>query len=341
MRPQGSAAGEPQIAPPADVGQPPADAVRTFREQSQLSVASRVLSRGSGTVRPGPHDILTVNYTMWTTDGRTIDASSLRGHSSQWTIDQSMEGLRLGLALMVAGEARRFWIPVEMTHGWTRSALVFDVELLRIDAVDAPTNTELSGPPADARRTPAGVAYRVLRPSSGSDRPKPMSTVTIHYTGWAGRDLFDNSVSRGEPLVVAIDTLIPGLADAVQRMAVGEKARYWIPETLAYTPPGPPRSALLFDIELLGIQRARDGAPGTIEVRTNSPDAPYTLVSPDGTPRSVTGSQTVSDAAPGPYRIKPARMRSYACGVVAIPKEMTLAPAGRLVITVTYRPIVN
>jgi len=135
MRPQSQATGEPHVPPPTDVAQAPAGAVRTFRPNTQIAVASRVVSPGSGTVHPGPRDVLTVNYTMWNEDGRTIDASSRRGQPGRWTIDQSMEGLRLGLPLMVAGETRRFWIPLEMTHGWTKSALVFDVELLRIDAV--------------------------------------------------------------------------------------------------------------------------------------------------------------------------------------------------------------
>jgi len=329
------------IPPPADVAQPPADAVRTPREKSQIAVASRVLSQGSGTSHPAAHDVLTVNYTMWTSDGRTIDASSLRGQPSRWTIDQSMEGLRLGLPLMVAGETRRFWIPVEMTPGWEKSGLVFDVELVRIDAVDAPTSAELAGPPGDALRTAAGVAYRVLRSSNRSEHPKAMSTVTIHYTGWAGRDLFDDSVARGAPLVVAVDTVMPGLSDALQRMVVGEKTRYWIPETLAYTPPGPPRSALLVDVELREIQGAQAGAPGTIDVRTNSPDAPYVLVRPDGTPLPLKGSQVVSDAPPGAYRIKPTTMASYACGVLAMPHDMVLAPGGRLTLTITYRATIR
>ena len=341
MRPQSQATGEPHVPPPTDVAQAPAGAVRTFRPNTQIAVASRVVSPGSGTVHPGPRDVLTVNYTMWTEDGRTIDASSRRGQPGRWTIDQSMEGLRLGLPLMVAGETRRFWIPLEMTHGWTKSALVFDVELLRIDAVEAPTDAELLGPPADAMRTPSGVAYKVLRSSSLSDHPKPTSTVKIRYSAWAGRDLFDDSVGRGEPLAVAVDTVVPGLSEALQRMVMGERTRYWIPETLAYTPPGPPRSALVFDIELLEIQRASEGAPGTIDVRTNSPDAPYLLIRPDGTAVSLKGPQVVSGAPPGAYRIKPTLMRSYACGVLAMPRDMVLTPGSTLNLTITYRPTIR
>ena len=332
----------PQIAPPSDVAQPPATAVRTFREKSTESFASRVVSAGSGATHPGPHDVVTVTYTLWTSDGKTIDTSSLRGQPSRWTIDEQVEGLRLGLALMVAGETRRFWIPAEMAYDWAKSTLVFDITLLSIDALpDSPTAADLLGAPAEAPRTPGGVAYRVLRPSQGTEHPKPLSTVTIHYTGWAERAVFDDSLVRGEPLTVAVDTLMPGLSEGLQRMVIGEKTRFWIPAALAYTPPGPPASALLFDVELLAIQHAQAGEPGTIEVRTNSPDATYVLVHPDGEGQPSKGPQTFANLAPGRYRIKPLVMRSYACGVLALPGDLMLTPAGRLVITITYRPIIH
>jgi hypothetical protein len=34
-------------------------------------------------------------------------------------------------------------------------------------------------------------------------------------------------------------------------------------------------------------------------------------------------------------------MKSYAVGVLAVPADVVLAPGGRLVITVTYRPIIQ
>ena len=121
----------PHIQPPADVAQPPADAVHT--SHSSGSLASRVLSPGSGRSRPAARDVVTVAYTAWTADGTTIDASSFRGSPSRWAIDQVMDGLRLGLQLMVTGEKRRLWIPREMAHDWATTTLVFDVELIDIE----------------------------------------------------------------------------------------------------------------------------------------------------------------------------------------------------------------
>src|SRR5437867_1949418 len=123
-------------------------------------------------------------------------------------------------------------------------------------------------------------------------------------------------------------------------MVVGEKTRFWIPPALANTP-GENRSALVIDVELVAIQRAAEGRPGTIRVQSNSPDAPYVLVLPDGTPRTWKGPQTFTDAVPGPYRIKPATIPLYTIGTVAAPADMTLTPGGSLVITISYMPIVR
>jgi hypothetical protein len=153
--------------------------------------------------------------------------------------------------------------------------------------------------------------------------------------------MFDDSTGRGSPLTVAVDTVMPGLSEALQRMVVGEKSRFWIPAELAYTPPGPPRTALIFDVELLAIQGAVAGRPGTIRVQLNSPDARYVLVQPDGTTRSAKGPHTFADAVPGPYRIKPEKIGSHAIGLMVSPADMVLAPGGVLVITITYKPIVQ
>ena len=332
-----------QIPPPSDVAQPPADAEWAGPAGKAGVLASRRLSAGSSQLHPGPADIVTVNYTAWTSDGVTIDASSSRGEPSVWAVDRLMPGLRQGIPLMAIGEKRRLWIPRELAHAWAPGTLVFDVELISTaPPPDAPTREEFSTPPADAHRTRTALAWKILRQGHGTERPKPMATVTIHYTGWtADRLMFDDSVARKAPLTVAVDTVMPGLAEALQLMVVGEKTRFWIPAELAFTPPGPPLSALVVDVELLAVQHAAPGAHGSVEVRTNSPDAKYVLVQPDGTPLPGKGSHVFADAVPGNYRIKPDRMKSYAVGVVATPRDMILAPAGSLTITITYRPIIQ
>ena len=85
--------------------------------------------------------------------------------------------------------------------------------------------------PADATKLPSGLAFRVLRPGTGTVIPKKTSRVTVHYTGWTtDGKMFDSSVMRGEPGDVPASTsVIKGWTEGVQLMVEGEKRRFWIP----------------------------------------------------------------------------------------------------------------
>lgn len=120
-----------------------------------------------------------------------------------------------------------------------------------------PAPPDVAAVPADAQRTPSGLASKVLAPGSGTRHPRPNASVTVHYTGWTtdGR-MFDSSVQRGEPTSFPLDQVIPGWTEGVQMMVEGEKRRFWIPASLAYGENprgGAPAGMLVFDIELLKI----------------------------------------------------------------------------------------
>jgi FKBP-type peptidyl-prolyl cis-trans isomerase len=88
----------------------------------------------------------------------------------------------------------------------------------------------------------------------------PGSTVTIHYRGTfreSGEE-FDSSYSRGEPAEFPLDGVIEGFSKGLLGMKVGGKRLVEIPWGMAYgargRPPAiPPRSDLVFEIELLGV----------------------------------------------------------------------------------------
>jgi len=79
----------------------------------------------------------------------------------------------------------------------------------------------------------------------------------VHYSGWTtDGKMFDSSVTRGEPASFALNQVISGWTEGVQLMVEGEKARFWIPENLAYKgQPGAPAGMLVFDVELLSIDQ--------------------------------------------------------------------------------------
>jgi peptidylprolyl isomerase len=81
--------------------------------------------------------------------------------------------------------------------------------------------------------------------------------VTVHYTGWTtDGKMFDSSVSRGQPATFPLNKVIAGWTEGVQLMVEGEKTRFWIPQNLAYQgQAGAPRGMLVFDVELLKIDK--------------------------------------------------------------------------------------
>ena len=121
-----------------------------------------------------------------------------------------------------------------------------------------PPPKDVSGPPLDADQSITGLASKVIKAGSGTAYPESASTVTVHYTGWTtdGR-VFDSSYSRGQPATFKLDQVIRGWTEGLQLMVEGERRRLWIPERLAYQGrPGAPQGMLVFDVELLKIQRA-------------------------------------------------------------------------------------
>ena len=239
------------IPAPPDVAAAPADAAKT-----KSGLASRVIKAGTGKTHPGRTDLVTVHYTGWTTDGKTFDSSVTRGEPAKCPLDKVIAGWTEGVQLMVTGETRRLWIPEPLAYQGKRDPkglLVFDVELISFVS-PPPAPPDVKAPPSDAKKTPSGLAYKVQKTGSGAKHPTSKSEVTVHYTGWTTNgQMFDSSVTRGEPATFPLDQVIAGWTEGVQLMVEGEKTRFWIPERLAYGGQRAPYGTLVFDIELIKI----------------------------------------------------------------------------------------
>jgi FKBP-type peptidyl-prolyl cis-trans isomerase FkpA len=89
--------------------------------------------------------------------------------------------------------------------------------------------------------------------------PTAESTVRVHYHGTL-RDgsVFDSSVQRGEPISFPLGGVIPCWTEGVQKLKVGGKAKLVCPSDTAYGDNGqgpiPGGAALMFEVELLGIE---------------------------------------------------------------------------------------
>jgi FKBP-type peptidyl-prolyl cis-trans isomerase len=246
-----TASAQTAIPAPSDVAAPPASATKTAS-----GLATTVIKPGTGKEHPLKDDLVMVNYTGWTTDGKMFDSSIARGKPSTFGVSRVIAGFSEGLQLMVPGETRRLWIPEALAYkgqeGRPKGMLVFEVTLLSMPN-RAPSDVKAA--PADAKKTASGLAYKVLEKGTGARHPTAASQVTVHYTGWTtDGKMFDSSIVRGEPIAFPLNGVIAGWTEGVQLMVEGEKARFWIPQNLAYKGESAPYGMLVFDIELIKIQ---------------------------------------------------------------------------------------
>ena len=247
---------------PEDVAAAPADA-----EKTEGGVAYKLLTKGTGSQKPDTWDEVEVHYTGWTTDGKMFDSSITRGKPAKFPLNRVIPGWTEGIPTMVVGEKKRFWIPEDLAYKGKpgpQGMLVFDVELLSIKDLPEPppppeVPADVAAPPADAKKTDSGLAYKVLTAGKGTKKPTAADTVTVNYSGWTtDGKMFDSSVTRGKPASFPLGRVIKGWTEGLQLMVEGEKTRFWIPKELAYNDaPGKPAGMLVFDVELISI----GGAP--------------------------------------------------------------------------------
>ena len=112
---------------------------------------------------------------------------------------------------------------------------------------------------AGVKTTASGLQYKVIKSGTGPS-PKLTDTVKVHYQGTLiDGTVFDSSVDRKEPVTFPVNEVIPGWTEALQLMKEGDKWQLVIPPRLAYGEEGPgpigPNSTLIFEVELLGIEK--------------------------------------------------------------------------------------
>lgn len=107
--------------------------------------------------------------------------------------------------------------------------------------------------------TASGLQYEVLEATIGQ-KPKATDTVKVHYEGTLiDGTVFDSSYQRGESISFPLNGVIKGWTEGLQLMSIGSKYKFYIPYQLSYGERGagqqiPPYAALIFTVELLGIE---------------------------------------------------------------------------------------
>jgi FKBP-type peptidyl-prolyl cis-trans isomerase FkpA len=133
------------------------------------------------------------------------------------------------------------------------------------DAID------ISTIPPDAVRCVTGLAYKRIGRETGGPRPGPEDIVEVRYQARSedGR-VIERSDAASAPHTWSLRFLIPGLAEAIQLLARGEKLRAWIPphlssDILRARVPG----NVIFDLELTDFTRVTE--PPTLPNELRSP----------------------------------------------------------------------
>ncbi|HYO68100.1 MAG TPA: FKBP-type peptidyl-prolyl cis-trans isomerase [Archangium sp.] len=107
-------------------------------------------------------------------------------------------------------------------------------------------------------KTGSGLLFRSLVEGTGPS-PSSADEVTVHVRGLRmdGGE-FNNSYTQGQPSHFPIGKALPCVAEGLQRMKVGGKAKLVCPSELAFQNAGlrdliAPGAAVVFELELVGI----------------------------------------------------------------------------------------
>ncbi len=107
---------------------------------------------------------------------------------------------------------------------------------------------------------PSGLQYKILKAGVGP-KPTASDTVVCNYRGtFINGTEFDSSYKRGQPATFPVNGVIKAWTQALELMPVGSKWQLFVPADLAYgergAPPDiTPNATLLFDVELISIQK--------------------------------------------------------------------------------------
>lgn len=109
------------------------------------------------------------------------------------------------------------------------------------------------------KTTPSGLQYKIIKEGNGAV-PTDSSTVKVNYKGTLiDGTQFDSSYDRKEPFKTRANQVIKGWTEALTMMPVGSKWELYIPQELAYgsheVSQIKPFSALIFEVELIGIEK--------------------------------------------------------------------------------------
>ncbi len=263
------------VTPPFDVKTPPADGQKTGS-----GIVYKTVKEGTGRT-PGPNDGVKIHYTSWRADGTTFASTEPTNEPQTEMLYSEASGLPEMMMLMKEGGKAMFWVPPELAAppGETPEVVAFTFELLEVIPAPA-TPDNVAKPPANAKKTKAGISWTMVKSNPKGDQPRAWDRISLSYTGWStDGGVVDSSEMKGKPLELPVERLPPVFLELVPQMHAGERARLWFPASMlgqAQNPDVP----LCFEVEVHGVTKL-----------VKPPDAPPDVAAPPAdalkTPKGV------------------------------------------------------
>lgn len=229
------------------------------------------VKKGSG-AQAKAGDRIFVNYSGYFTSGKKFDASYDHGQPLALVLGrhQVIPGWEMGTEGMKVGEKRRLLIPYPLAYGEkgnpptipAKSDLVFDVELMKIDADAIPKPFIVTG--KDTLTTSKGLKYITVQ-KGDTLKILPGDTVVVKYVAYfEDGSTLESTYERNDSLriVAGSNTMIPGIIEAVNVLHKGEKARVIIPYQLGFGEAGhppiiPSKATLIFDMYIVDVKKGK------------------------------------------------------------------------------------
>ena len=107
------------------------------------------------------------------------------------------------------------------------------------------------------KTTASGLQYKIIKEGSGEKPSSKDQTVSVKYAG----SLVDGKgFDKNDNASLALNKVVPGFSESLMMMSVGSVYEVYIPAELGYGDSNfaesiPPGSTLIFEIELLGIEK--------------------------------------------------------------------------------------
>ena len=205
----------------------------------------QTLRAGTGD-SPGPSDTITVDYSMWTGDGKLALSSFTDSRATDFNVASLAPELRSMLGALKKGAKVRYWLPRASLVGWRPQEwpdtdLVIELELLEVyhgSIKDNRGNTidilpsqdpDGAGPPATATVTPSGLHYVFLAHGGGKTHPSKTDRLDLSLNAYAIDGLTVQNLERSLKSATTLDRAPGNLGEVLSQMVDGDVVRIWLP----------------------------------------------------------------------------------------------------------------